>query len=157
MKNPTRQRVILWGVLVGSALGGACGTGAGYAPGLGEIMSSTQMRHAKLWYAGDAKNWELADYELDELEEGFADALEYHPTHKSSPAPLTRVLPEFMDGPVAALRAAIQAQDQLAFAAAHDELTRGCNACHAVTEFAFNVVTRPTASPFPNQRFALGK
>ena len=50
---------------------------AGYAPGLGEIMTLTQMRHLKLWFAGDAKNWELADYELDELKEGFDDAIEY--------------------------------------------------------------------------------
>src|ERR1700692_621005 len=46
-----------------------------YAPGLGEIMTLTQMRHLKLWLAGAAKNWELADYELDELKEGFDDAI----------------------------------------------------------------------------------
>ncbi len=28
--------------------------------GLGEIMSLQQMRHSKLWFAGQAKNWELA-------------------------------------------------------------------------------------------------
>jgi hypothetical protein len=42
-----------------------------YTPGLGEIMSLQQMRHAKLWFAGQAENWELADYEIDELGEGF--------------------------------------------------------------------------------------
>src|SRR5215471_9296540 len=39
-----------------------------YASGLGEIMSLQQMRHLKLWLAGAAKNWPLADYELDELD-----------------------------------------------------------------------------------------
>src|SRR5262249_41193919 len=41
-----------------------------YTPGLGELMTLQQMRHAKLWLAGQAGNWELASYELDELDEG---------------------------------------------------------------------------------------
>ncbi|MGE5413642.1 MAG: hypothetical protein ACM3NW_05660, partial [Syntrophomonadaceae bacterium] len=39
-------------------------------PGLGELMTFNQMRHAKLWFAGEAGNWKLARYELDELGEG---------------------------------------------------------------------------------------
>jgi hypothetical protein len=37
-------------------------------------MTLTQMRHAKLWFAGQAANWPLAAYELDELHEGMQDA-----------------------------------------------------------------------------------
>ncbi|MGH2563654.1 MAG: hypothetical protein ACRDE5_04015, partial [Ginsengibacter sp.] len=44
---------------------------AEYAPGLGEIMGGIQMHHAKLWYAGINDNWELAQYEIDELKERF--------------------------------------------------------------------------------------
>jgi hypothetical protein len=125
-----------------------------YAPGLGEIMAATQMRHLKLWYAGEARNWPLASYEVDELEEGFADAVHFHPTHKTAPRPLTELVPEFTNGPIAALRAAIGSEDPKAFAAAHDALTEGCNACHVATEFSFNVVQRPDANPYSNQRFA---
>src|SRR5215467_9530965 len=50
-----------------------------YASGLGEIMSLQQMRHLKLWFAGAAKNWPLADYELDELKEGFDDLIKFFP------------------------------------------------------------------------------
>ena len=125
-----------------------------YAPGLGEIMSATQMRHLKLWYAGQAGNWQLASYEVDELEEGFADAVRFHPTHKQSPRPLTELMPELTAGPIAALRAAIAKEDRTAFVAAHDALTEGCNGCHAATEFSFNVVARPTANPYTNQIFA---
>src|SRR5262250_1588155 len=50
-----------------------------YASGLGEIMSLQQMRHLKLWLAGAAKNWPLADYELDELKEGFDDVIKFFP------------------------------------------------------------------------------
>ena len=42
-------------------------------PGLGEIMTLQQLRHIKLWFAGRAGNWPLADYEIGELNEGFED------------------------------------------------------------------------------------
>jgi len=126
-----------------------------YAPGLGEIMSLTQMRHLKLWFAGEAENWALAAYETDELEEGFSDAVEFHPTHKGSPIRLSHLVPEFTAGPIAALRTAIQRRDPAEFTAAYDSLTQGCNGCHRAMEFSFNVVERPTANPYSNQRFQL--
>ena len=132
---------------------GAAPADEAYAPGLGEIMAATQMRHLKLWFAGRAGNWRLASYEVDELEEGFADAVRFHPEHKQSPRPLTELVPEFTAGPVAALRAAIGRESPADFEAAYDELTEGCNGCHAATEFSFNVVRRPTGNPYANQRF----
>src|SRR5580658_3550722 len=48
-------------------------TNASMVPGLGEIMTLQQLRHIKLWFAGRAGNWPLADYEIDELNEGFED------------------------------------------------------------------------------------
>lgn len=40
---------------------------------LSGIMAQQQMRHIKLWFAGTAGNWPLADYEIDGLKEGFDD------------------------------------------------------------------------------------
>jgi len=125
-----------------------------YTPGLGEIMSLTQMRHAKLWLAGEAGNWELAGYETDELEEGFQDAVVFHPTHKDAPLPLAEVLPAMTSAPVAALRAAIGRRDKRGFEEAFDSLTAGCNNCHRTMKFGFNVVQRPVADAFPNQNFS---
>jgi hypothetical protein len=34
---------------------------------LGDFMGLTQLRHFKLWYAGRSKNWELADYEVENV------------------------------------------------------------------------------------------
>src|SRR5439155_2426658 len=39
------------------------------APGLGEYMTTIQLHAGKLWFAAKAANWELAQYELDELKE----------------------------------------------------------------------------------------
>jgi len=122
-------------------------------PGLGEIMAANQMRHVKLWFAGEAGNWPLADYEVDELTEGFDDVVRFHPTHKDSPQPLRDLVPALIDPPLAKLRAAIEARDKQRFEAAFDALTAGCNACHQAARFGFNVVVRPTANPYTNQRF----
>lgn len=128
-----------------------------YTPGLGEIMTLTQMRHAKLWWAGQAENWPLADYEIDELEEGFADAVEFHPTHKTSPLPIKDLIPQLTTKPIAELRSAVKQQDSAAFARAFDNLTTSCNTCHETATFGFNVVIRPTENTFSNQDFALPK
>jgi len=132
----------------------ACACAAAYVPGLGEIMAANQMRHLKLWYAGEAHDWPLARYEVDELEEGFVDAVRYHPTHPGAPRPLTELVPEFTAGPIAALRQAIRDESEPEFAAAFDSLSEGCNGCHREAGFGFNVIVRPTSNPYANQRFA---
>jgi hypothetical protein len=127
----------------------------GYTPGLGELMSLQQLRHDKLWRAGQTGNWELASYELDELGEGFDDVVLYHPTHKDSPLKLSDIVPKIMGQPIQKTRAAIEAKDAQAFSDAFDALTAGCNSCHQATNFGFNVVRRPSdAAWFGNQDFA---
>jgi len=126
-------------------------------PGLGEIMTLNQMRHAKLWFAGEAGNWELASYELDELQEGFDDVVTFHPTHKDAPLPLSSLVPKMTAEPLKVLKQAVAAHDAKAFALAYDDLTRACNSCHQATNFGFNVVRRPQGpSWFSNQDFSPG-
>ncbi len=151
---PRHAPLVGFAVLVATALSTpACAKG--YTPGLGEIMTLNQMRHAKLWYAGQARNWELADYEIDELQEGLDDVVKFHPTHKDAPLPLSALIPKIMDQPVRDLRAAVKAKDSAAFALAYDAVTAGCNSCHQATNFGFNVVRRPAdPSWFSNQDFA---
>jgi hypothetical protein len=130
----------------------ACSREAG--PGLGEIMTLNQMRHAKLWRAGEARNWKLADYELDELQEGLDDVVKFHPTHKDVPLPLSSLVPKIMTEPLSDVRHAVGAKDHEAFVVAYDKLTQACNACHQAAQFGFNVVKRPSdESWFGNQDF----
>ena len=124
-----------------------------FVPGLGEIMTLQQMRHAKLWLAGNAGNWPLADYELKELGEGFDDVVTLHPTHEESPVDPKDAVPRIVTQPMADLRAVVDRKDAAAFPAAFDALTTACNNCHQATNFGFNVVQRPTANPYPNQAF----
>ena len=56
-----------------------------HGPGLVETMMATQSHHAKLWLAGNARNWELAEYQVDELKEGLEDAAKHIPDYKGVP------------------------------------------------------------------------
>jgi hypothetical protein len=51
-------------------------TSASYVPSLGDMMAAIQLRHAKIWYAAKLKNWDLADYELRQLEANLKQALQ---------------------------------------------------------------------------------
>jgi hypothetical protein len=125
---------------------------AGYVPGLGELMTLQQMRHAKLWLAGSQKNWPLADYELDELREGFEDVQKLHATHEG--VPVGAMVKSLTAAPVEALGKAIDAKDAAAFGKSFDQLTDACNTCHRAAKRSFIVITRPSTSAFPNQKFA---
>lgn len=124
----------------------------GYIPGLGEIMTVTSTRHAKLALAGQAQNWALAEYELEELKEGFADAKKFHPSHKQIKN-VAKLIVKTMDAPVGELEKAIRAKNVQQFNERFDQLTAACNACHQMTDFGFNVVVRPSSNPFVNQDF----
>ena len=159
---PTAMRTLPIAILCGVAMASAIAdeethmhhapaASSGYSPGLGEIMTLQQMRHAKLWLAGSQKNWPLADYELDELREGFEDVQKLHPMHEG--VPVGAMVKDLTGAPLAALDKAINAKDAASFGKSFDELTGACNACHRAAKHGFIVITRPAASPFPNQKF----
>ncbi len=124
-----------------------------YAPGLGEFMSSIQMRHVKLWFAGRAQNWALAAYELDELKEAFEDAAKYQPYFKGKP--IAKLIGEVTGEPMASLEKTVASKDGAGFVKAMDGLTDACNSCHRSTGYGFIVIQRPVSRPLTNQRFEL--
>jgi hypothetical protein len=125
-----------------------------YVPGLGEIMTLQQMRHVKLWFAGEARNWDLASYEVKELGEGFDDVVKLHPTHEESPVAPKDAIPRMITAPLDDVRGAVEKKDSVRFEQAYDALTKACNDCHRATNFGFNVVQRPATNPYSNQVFA---
>jgi hypothetical protein len=119
-----------------------------YQPAISDIMALQQRRHIKLWFAGRAGNWPLADYEVDELKGGFDDVDERLGGDTVEKA---------VGGQIAALEKAIEAKDRAAFTTAFDRLTAGCNSCHHDLDHAFIVIQRPTSLPYTNQSFAAPK
>ena len=117
-------------------------------------MLLQQGRHAKLWFAGEARNWGLANYEWKELQEGFTDIKRLYPTRPDSPVPIDQAIETMTTDPLQQLGDAIQKKDPKAFAAAYDMLTESCNSCHQATNHGFTVLQKPRTNPFPNQNFA---
>ena len=122
-------------------------TGEQYVPRLGDIMNAVQWRHIKLWFAGKARNWQLAKYELELLKAGLLEAAVLY-----EGIPVTNVTT--MKKPVDSISAAIEARDARVFAKALGEFTDGCNACHKSMGRGFIVMRMPNEQPFSDQSFA---
>ena len=118
-----------------------------YKPGFGEFMSSIQIHHAKLWFAGKNRNWELADFEMHEIGEAI-DAIKEYQTEREESKKVDMLKP-----PLDAVNDAIQKKDTMLFNSSYLLLTSTCNNCHKVVNFGFNIVKVPEAPPFTNQAF----
>jgi hypothetical protein len=120
-----------------------------YKPGLGEFMSQIQIHHAKLWFAGKYGNWELASFEVGEIQEALDDIPKYcadRPEVKS----ISMVIPA-MDS----LSEAIKENNENKFSDGFTLLTATCNDCHKATDHGFNVIKIPDVPPVTNQVFKL--
>ena len=123
-----------------------------YLPGLGEFMGRIQVDHAKLWLAGEARNWELAGYELGELKEVFSDVQDLVPRYHN--IPIGDMIDAIITGTITELEDAIAARDFSKFSASFDGLTAACNSCHQAANRGFIVIRRPVQSNFSNQDFS---
>jgi hypothetical protein len=126
-----------------------------YLPGLGDFMGRIQTDHAKLWLAGDARNWELAEYQLGELKEVFSDVQDLVPRYQN--IPVGDMIDAIITGTITDLENAIATQDFGKFSAAFDHLTTACNSCHQAANRGFIAIRRPTQSNFSNQDFSPAK
>jgi hypothetical protein len=124
-----------------------------YHPELGEQMLGIQIRHARLWFAGQAQNWLLAAFELQEIKEAFDAVVEQNPDHAIfQPQRLADILPAMTKVPVTALRDAIDHASKAEFDKAYDGLSAACTGCHRVAGNDFLVIQRPKAPILDNLR-----
>ncbi len=120
-----------------------------YKPGFGEFMSSIQVHHNKLWFAGENQNWALADFEINEIKESLDDIKKY-----CTDRPETNSL-GMIEQPLQNVIDAIQQKNVTAFKSNFSILTATCNSCHQATQHGFNVISIPTTPPFSNQDFKM--
>ena len=120
-----RRRLELTCILIALAVTASCGKPreTAYVPGLGELMAGQQVRHAKLWFAGENENWRLAAYEVDELKEGFGDVVKLHPVLEDSHIPVPKLVSTIIEGPLGEVGAAVEARDKARFEIAFDKAT----------------------------------
>lgn len=114
-------------------------------------MGELQRHSAKLGYAIDGRNRELAEFYLEEVEEALA-TVERIPAHDGMPIghPASVILRPLLPP----LESDLETADWLAAGAAYGALIEGCNRCHTATEHAFIEILPPAGPPPYNQRFA---
>ena len=112
---------------------------------LSDLMTALQFQHIKLWFAGKFSNWNLANYELRQIQTNL---------QKAMPSPSESLRSSQTTEQLQALDRAIQQKDGAAFAKAYSDLTNGCNACHRASGFGSITILVPANSPFSDQLFA---
>jgi hypothetical protein len=122
-----------------------------FVPGLEWFMNLIQTEHAKLWYAGQARNWSLAAYHLAEIKEIMSDTQDLVPVFRGQP--FADMMDAVIVGQIGDLEKAVDAKNPKAFAKGFDRLTAACNSCHQAVGNGFLVIKRPDGPGFPNQDF----
>lgn len=122
-----------------------------YKPGLGEFMSGIQAHHSKLWFAGQNKNWKLADFEVHEIMEAIEGIQKFQTERKESQ--MIGMINPALDS----INSAIQQNNSVLFKSSYTLLTNTCNNCHRATGFEFSVVKIPDTQSFDNQDFQIRK
>jgi hypothetical protein len=123
------------------------------APGLGEYMTTIQLHAGKLWFAAKASNWELAEYELDELKETMEAAKGLNV--EKNGVKISNLLDAVLQTQVAALDKSIKRKSQAEFQKSYDETLSACNGCHTEAGYRFIHIVRPTTPPVTNQRWEM--
>ena len=116
-----------------------------FAPGFDDLMTMlVQPRHIRLYYAGQAKNWEMAAGEVRDLRQSFDRLGQTIPQYEGND--VAKAVEGFVTPSLDALDAAIAAADAAKFSTAYQQLTTGCNNCHTYMEHPFLVIKIPAGN-----------
>jgi cytochrome c553 len=108
------------------------------APGLGEVMVQVGRRFETAGRAASANRFELAAFEVGELEELFENDVPRARLPKEGPtAQIPSMAKAFLAAIPPELARAAASQDRAAFAAAFEHAAVMCNACHESSAKAF--------------------
>ena len=121
------------------------------APGLGEYMTTMQLHAGKLWFAAKASNWDLAEYELDELKETMEAAKGLNA--EKNGVKISNVLDSVLQTQISQLDESIKRNSQIGFQKSYDETLSACNGCHTEAGYKFIHIVRPIAPPVTNQKW----
>src|SRR6202041_2021882 len=107
-----------------------------FKPAMDDLMTMlVQPRHIKLYYAGQAKNWTLAGFQLNELRASLARIGRTIPTYRN--VGIDMAVASIFADKIKSVDAAIKAADAAQFTAAYGDMTSFGNACHAGMEHPF--------------------
>lgn len=109
-------------------------------------MSFISRYAEKLYFAGEAENWELTDiynHEIEEISENIVARGEMHDDINISELIESMLLPQ-----VEQIEEAIDAGDREMFLNRYNVMIQTCNQCHAASDYGAVKVTVPDTNPF---------
>jgi cytochrome c556 len=109
--------------------------------GFDMAMVEVGHRYTELYGAGQDRNWEYAQYQLDKIGTAVDNGVERRPARAESA--------RMLEGALQSARGAVEANDPGAFDAAFTTLTQTCNACHQAERVPFVQVRPPTVRTSP--------
>jgi hypothetical protein len=110
--------------------------------GFDMAMVEAGYRYQELYWAGQDKNWEYADYQLGKIKVAIENGLERRPKRaKSAEYFLTTILPE--------MKKLLEKRNSEIFNKGFQTMTINCNSCHSMEKVPFFNVQIPTERKSP--------
>jgi len=108
----------------------------GMVPDQSHVMKDVAYHFSNLWFAGQARNWPLARFYLDETRSHLRWAVRVRPVRRTTAGEID--LGNILDGIdrslLTALQKTIETKDGAMFASAYRDMLTGCYACHQASE-----------------------
>lgn len=139
-----RLRALVLVAILATLSASSAGTPIDVSATLSDLMNRLQLQHAKLWFAGKLSNWDLANYEIQQIEAN----LEATGKLLADPSRADRARQQLQT-----VRQAIQSKDLPAFLTSYAAMTNECNGCHRSSGYAPITIQIPLTLPVPNQLF----
>ena len=114
-------------------------------------MLEIQLHFAKLYYASEARNWDLALFERNEIEGNLQSVALLRPEERG--VGIAGIIEAFRNTQLAAMSEAIEVKDRGLFRKAYQDSIQMCNTCHEATGRSFITITIPNNPPVPNQKW----
>lgn len=119
--------------------------------GYGTAMADVARRFELLGLAAIAGRYELAEYQLGEIEEQFTETLPHAlPPREGHPEVLPAMASAFTQTTIADLRRGLAARDRTQFDAAFERAATACNGCHQASGHGFIDVPTSPGRSIPN-------
>ncbi len=108
----------------------------GMVPDQSHVMKDVAYHFSNLWFAGQAQNWPLAAFYLNETRSHLRWAVRVRPVRQTAAGQVD--LRSILDGIdrslLTNLQKTVDARDPAAFSKAYREMLTGCYACHQASE-----------------------
>lgn len=122
----------------------------GQLPGQSHTMADVAYHYSNLWFAGQARNWPLAEFFLDETMSHLRWAVRVRPVRPLKSGGEFHVgdmLTAIEQSSLKELKASVQAKDQPRFVTAYKQQLASCYACHVAAEKPYLRLRLPERPP----------